>query len=232
MSIDLRRGGPGEATWSRRVWWASLIVAAVGCTPNVPRPEEAPVLPVNVPAPAEADNPLGLVGCSKGCGDPVKRTAPDTYTKLRAMDDQMAACSERSGPHSWQVHYTVPGFAEPWRRTVISGGAKVKQCLERTIAAIAWPEGWSAKIVAWEEPVDVPPDDPELAAVHFLIEKFAACTGGEGGKHELDALIEDESGSTMTTGSYVGDAACFRKAIAGYVAPAGWRTEFTVKPLP
>ena len=232
------RGGREGATGRRSVCCASLVAAAVTCTPTAPAPvvaqAQAPAEPASERA-AQAgpanDDPHGLVGCSKGCGDIVERTDPGAYTKLREMEVQMKSCSERGGPHTWQVHYTVPGFAEPWRRHLISGGPKAKACLEQKIAAIAWADGWSAKVVAWEQPAEQPPDDPQLAAVHALIERFAACVRDDG-EHQLDAQIVDGHGSTMTTGMYVGDAACFRDATAGYVAPDGWRAEFKVKRLP
>ncbi len=203
-----------------------LVVAAMwfACTPNPPPAADAAEQPFSL----EDPNNMGLVGCSR-CDS---YNLPESQEqKLREIDGTLQACEELGAaePVMWQAHYTVPGLDGEWRRFVVSGGPGVRACMEKLLRAVAWPQGWSAKVqvLVPESPV---PEDPQLAETYWLSQRINKCSGS--GNVELDVTIDDESGSTALTSYTRGPVeaeACFREALRGYTLPSGWKASYSLK---
>jgi len=199
-----------------------MVASLFACTPNPQPPASGAPQPVK----PEDDNPLGLVGCSR-CDS---YNLPESQEKLlREIDEKLQACTELGAaePGMWQAHYTVPGLDSEWRRFVVSGGPGVPACMDKLLRAVAWPEGWSAKVKVpdLEGPV---PEDPQLAATYALSQRITKCTGS--GNVELDITIDDKSGSTALTSYTRGpEEACFREALRGYALPSGWKATYSLK---
>ena len=193
------------------------------------RPGATPEDPFKMSQAAESGE-LGLVGCS-GCSPYDFPPAQETF--LRGIDGSLQSCDSRDGKIStlWQALYTVPGLGIPWRHGAVSGGRKTKRCMAKILKAVAWPEGWSATVKV-ADLGSAKLEDPVLEAVQALTGRLSKCPREGAGRVELDVMINDAHGSTMTTGYYSGSAKaepCFRAAIRAYTLPKTWTASFSLK---
>jgi len=220
---------------------AALLLSA--CTPSpqplviqdsvveaTARPDATLEDPFTTSQAAEASK-LGLVGCSM-CSPYDLEPAQDAF--LHGIEDSLQSCNGRDGKifRFWQAVYTVPGLSIPWRRYAVSGGPKTRRCMVKILKAVAWPEGWSARVTAVNLEESTKLEDPALEAVQALTGRLSKCPRKGVGRVELDVTINDAHGSTMTTGYYSGSSKaepCFRAALRTYTLPKTWTASYSLK---